>query len=250
MKSVERQKMILDVLKDRDHFEVKELLALLPASPATVRRDLVAMEQTGVIKKARGKIFRENPERTPSFEVRGLFGGEEKKLIGKAAARLVNEGDSVMIDAGTTTQAFAMELRDFQRLSVVTNSIPVAALFNRTAVQTFICGGTVHDMALLDDDAVKYLSTRRVDKAFLGASGVQMEEGVSVVSSFQLGVKRRMVQSANEVYVLLDSSKFHCMGITVFADFNELTGIITSKPIQNERLLERLDKLNVKVIYA
>jgi DeoR/GlpR family transcriptional regulator of sugar metabolism len=250
MKSIERQQRILDYFRDRDHLDVKEIIDLLPSSPATIRRDLVAMERGGKIRKARGKIFREKPDRTPPVELRGLLRGDEKKAIARAAAALVNEGDSIIIDAGTTTQALAEQLRGFRNLSVVTNSIPVAVTLNNTAVRTFICGGTIHDMALLDDDAEAYFSLRRVNKAFLGATGVREEEGVSVVSSFQFAVKRKMMQSANEVYVLLDSSKFDCMGITIFADFSELTGLVTTRPIKNGRLLERLDKLGVKVIYA
>lgn len=250
MKSNERQQAILEYLQDCDHLEVKEIIERLPSSPATIRRDLTAMERSGKIRKARGKIFREKPDRTPSVELRGLLRGDEKKAIARAAASLVREGDSIIIDAGTTTQAFAEQLRGFHNLSVVTNSIPVALTFHHTAVQTFICGGTVHDMALLDDDAEAYFSSRRVNKAFLGATGVRGEEGVSVVSSFQLAVKRKMLQAANEVYVLLDSSKFDCMGIAIFADFSEVTGLVTTRPICNSRLLERLDKLGVKIMYA
>ena len=104
-------------------------------------------------------------------------------------------------------------------------------------------------MALIDDDAVNYFATRRVRKAFLGTSGVEGDVGLTAVSPFQSSVKK-MLESTSEVYALLDSSKFSIMGINLFADFSELTGIITSKPIKNQHLLERLDKLNVKVIYA
>ncbi len=82
------------------------------------------------------------------------------------------------------------------------------------------------DMALVDSDALAYFTNRRVKKAFMGATGVRGIEGLTVSSSYQYAVKRKMLESAEEKYVLLDSSKFNFMGITLFADFNELTGII------------------------
>ncbi len=249
-RSDERQRGILDILMRQDFLYVRDIIAQLPASPATIRRDLVAMEQAGLIRKARGKIFFQAPNKAPAFDLRGLLHDREKNAIGKAAAHLVGEGDSIVIDSGTTTLAFAGHLRHFKRLSVITNSIPVAYVFNGTSVTTFVCGGMVHDMALIDEDALAYFSARRVNKAFLGATGVRGEEGLTVSTSYQYAVKRKMLESAEERYALIDSSKFEFMGISLFVDFSELTGIITSKPIQNERLLERLAKLNLRIIYA
>ena len=250
MKSDDRQKAILELLGTRDYVLVRDLLAALPASPATIRRDLVEMEQSGFIRKARGKIFLQAPNKAPAFDLRGLLRDKEKDAIGRAAAGLVNEGDSLIIDSGTTTLAFAGYLRSFRRLSVVTNSIPVAYAFNDTSVTTFLCGGMVQDMSLIDSDALAYFSTRRVNKAFLGATGVRGEEGLTVSSTYQHEVKRKMMESASEVYALIDSSKFDFMGISLFTDFSELTGVVTSRPIANPRLLERFDKLKLKVVYA
>ncbi len=249
-RSDERQRSILDILTHQDYLYVRDIIAKQSSSPATIRRDLVAMEQAGLIRKARGKIFFQAPNKAPAFDLRGLLHDREKSSIGKAAAALVEEGDSIIIDSGTTTLAFAGHLRHFKRLSVITNSIPVAYVFNGTNVTTFVCGGMVHDMALIDDDALAYFSNRRVNKAFLGATGVRSEEGLTVSTSYQYAVKRKMLESADEVYALIDSSKFDFMGISLFVDFKELTGLITSRPITNQRLLDRLAKLNLKIIYA
>jgi DeoR/GlpR family transcriptional regulator of sugar metabolism len=250
MESSERQNYIIDQLNQSEFLVISSLLNKLPASPATIRRDLTALEQAGRIRKARGKIFKEDSSRTPAFDLREVMHDEEKNSIGRTAAALVREGDSIIIDAGTTALAFANCLRQMNRLSVITNSIPVAYTFNNTKVTTFICGGMLEDMALIDDDAVNFFATRRVDKAFIAASGVRGEDGLTVVSPFQYSVKRKMVQTANEVYALIDSSKFNIMGVNLFVDFSEITGIVTSKPIKNHKLLERLDMLNVKIIYA
>ena len=250
MKSGDRQIQILEAMKETHSISVNELLEMLPASPATIRRDITALEQAGKIRKARGRIFLEDIRKAPSYEMRDAMHDEEKKRIGKAAAALVREDDSIIIDAGTTTLALAENLRDRSHLSVITNSIPVAYTFNATNVNVFMCGGMLEDLALVDDDAVAFFASHQVEKAFIGASGVRGITGLTVVSPFQFAVKRQMVRSAREVYALLDESKFHIMGVNLFADFRELTGIITSKPITNERLLERLEQEHVKVIYT
>lgn len=250
MRSGERQAQILESMKRTNSIPVNDLLKMLPASPATIRRDITALERAGKIRKARGKIFLEDISRAPAYELRDAMHDDEKKRIGKAAAALVNEGDSIIIDAGTTALALAENLRDRQHLSVITNSIPVAYAFNATAVNVFLCGGMLEDMALVDDDAVQFFASHQVDKAFVGASGVRGSVGLTVVSPFQFAVKKQMIASAREVYALLDESKFHIMGVNLFADFNELTGIITSRPIAGEQLLARLEQENIQVIYS
>lgn len=250
MKNDERRKRIVELLSRHEYLRTNDIIASLPSSPATIRRDLVHMQEEGVILKIRGKVFLQAANKVPSFDVRGLLYDEEKNSIGRAAAALVNEGDSIIIDSGTTALALANELRGYQRLSVVTNSVPAACIFHGTSVATFVCGGMMEDMALVDNDAVAYLSSRRVNKLFLGATGVRGSEGLTVSSSYQRAVKRTMLEAAQERYALIDSSKFQFMGITLLCDFSELTGIVTSKPIRNEQLLERFDKLGLKIIYS
>lgn len=174
--------------------------------------------------------------------------GNEKKRIAQAAAALVRDGDTIIIDAGTTTQALANALRDRQRLSVITNSIPVAYIFNGTAVHVFFCGGMLEDMAVVDDDAIQFLAAHQVDKAFISATGIRGTQGLTTTSLFQFAVKRQMIKSAQEIYALLVESKFHATGVNLFADFRELTGIVTSKPVTNPDLLERLEQEHVQVI--
>ncbi len=246
----DRLHRILDLLaRQGESLHVNDLIARLESSPATIRRDLSVLEKDGLVTVSRGRA-RRTEAKNAAFDVRGVLNGREKKAIGLAAAGLVEEGDSIIIDSGTTTLALACNLLEYRRLSVVTNSIPVAAAFNGTAINTHLCGGTVNDMALVDGDAVAYLASRRVDKAFIGACGVRETEGLTILSSFQHPVKRKMLEVAGQTYALIDSSKFECSGLILFAEFSELSGIVTSAPILNERLLEQLDRHNVRVICA
>ena len=249
MSKDERHDHILELIAlQPDGLLVSELIECLDCSPATVRRDLISLEKVGLIVQSRGRV-RKSETRNASFDLRGVINGTEKEAIGKTAAALVKDGESIIIDSGTTTLALAYSLLARQRLFVVTNSIPVAYAFNGTAINTCMCGGTVNDMCLVDDDATTYLASRRVDKAFIGACGVRAD-GLTILSSFQHPVKRKMVEMADEVYVLVDSSKFESSGIIRFADFSDLTGLVTTKPIRNERILEEIDKHNVNLIVA
>lgn len=251
MKSLERQEQILSVIQRTGSASVNDLIEMLPASPATVRRDITALAESGKIRKDRGRVSLETGHaRVPAYELRNTMYDAEKKLIGRAAAALVRDGDTIIIDAGTTAQALAVSLRNRQRLSVITNSIPVATVFNGSPVHVFLCGGMLEDMALVDDDAVHFLATHQVDKAFISATGVRGTQGLTTTSLFQFAVKRQMIQSAQEVYALLVESKFHAMGVNLFADFQELSGIVTSKPIADEALVKRLEQEHVNIIYA
>ena len=229
---------------------INELIEMLPASPATIRRDITALADSGKIRKDRGRICQAEVRQVPAYQLRDAMYDAEKKRIGRAAAALVRDGDTIIIDAGTTTQALAENLRKRQRLCVITNSLPVASIFNDTQVHVFLCGGMVEDMSLVDDDAVRFLAAHRVDKAFISASGVRRTDGLTTTSSFQFAVKRQMIASAQEVYALLDESKFHAMGVNLFAGFQDLTGIVTSKPLTDPELLQQLKNAGTQVLYS
>jgi len=106
----------------------------------------------------------------------------------------------------------------------------------------------LEDMAVVDDDAIQFLAAHQVDKAFISATGIRGTQGLTTTSLFQFAVKRQMIKSAQEIYALLVESKFHATGVNLFADFRELTGIVTSKPVTNSDLLERLEQEHVQVI--
>ena len=110
MNGTERQEQILAAMRLSGSISVNELIEMLPASPATVRRDITALAANGKIRKDRGRIFLEGNPQVPAFELRGEMYGDEKKRIAQAAAALVRDGDTIIIDAGTTTQALANAL--------------------------------------------------------------------------------------------------------------------------------------------
>ncbi len=250
MKYEQRKSYILERLEGRDFVLINDLIDEMSASPATIRRDIVKMEQEGVIRRSRGKLFLHSQKKVPKFFLRESMQDDEKIRIGKKAAELVEEGDTIIIDAGTTALAFAQQLRNFRMITVLTNSIPVAYSLGDTDIDTYVCGGYQEDMALVDESAVSYFENRRVKKAFLSASGVNGEIGLSVTSTLQMSVKKKMAECADKVYILLDSSKFHITGICTFLDFSEIDGLVTSRKITDQKLLDRLQSLGVELYYS
>lgn len=246
----ERHATIIKMCTDNQFVLIKDLFEVIPASPATIRRDLTLLEQKGIIRKFSGKITLD-VNRVPVFDTRHSIQNNEKAAIGRAAAELVSDNDSIIIDSGTTCLALATYLRNTNKknVSVITNSIPVATTLNDTNISTFICGGTLVDFSLIDDDAVAYFSARRVNKAFIGATGVR-KEGLTVVSPLQRSVKKKMIEVATEVYALVDSTKFNTTGINLFAGFDQLTGIVTYGPINDKEILEQCRAHNLKIIDA
>jgi len=250
MKGDNRRQQILEFAQKKEIVMINELFNAISASVATIRRDINTLAAEGKIHKTRGKIIYVEPDRAPVYSFRDNINYDEKKLIGRKAAEMVHENDTICIDAGTTTLALAENLKDKKSLSVITNSVPVATILNNTDVHVFMPGGMLEDMCLADADTVDYLARHHVDKAFIGASGVSGCRGLTVTSPLQYSVKKQIIKSADEVYALIDSTKFHISGVNVFSEFSELTGIITARPIEDPKLIQVLEENNVKIIYV
>lgn len=250
MDQFERQQWILDQLQQEGAIAIQTLIERMPASPATIRRDLNELSVSGKLIKRRGKVFAGADARIPAYELRHAMHDEEKDQIGKKAASLVQEGDTIILDAGTTVLALAKHLRSFQNLSVLTNSLPVAMVLQDTQVHVFVCGGMLEDMALLDQDALAFFEKHSADKAFISSAGVRMPAGLTVLSPFHYAMKRQMMEAAREVYGLIDHSKFSTMSVNLFAEFRELTGLVTSPLIRGTQWEEQILEQNVRLIYS
>ena len=251
MQSNERTDLILKIVRKRGSIKVSDLIKLIPASAATIRRDINKLASSSAIKHKHGIVsYKDNSNDFIIFDMRKNIYDEEKKEIGRLASTLVREGETIIIDGSSTALALARQLTGRKSLSVITNSLPVALVLANTAVKVFVTGGLLQDTSLLDYDAEKYFESKRVDIAFIGATGVRGTEGITSISPFHAAIRRQMIRCANRVYVLLDSSKFTLTGVDLAVNFSEITGIITTKPIQSKELLTRLNELGTEIYYT
>ena len=181
-----RQGDIYHIIQERESVEVHDLIAMFDVSAATIRKDLTLLEQSGLVFRTHGEVHIANQnERILSFESRSSLRTEAKKAIAQEAVKTIHEGDSIILDSGSTTLAIAELLRDFQHLTVITNSVPAALTLNNTQLLVIMVGGILHgqNLSIQGPEAEKYLSQIEADKAFICSSGVRKDVGLVTSNS-------------------------------------------------------------------
>jgi DeoR family fructose operon transcriptional repressor len=250
--AAERQQSILERLHRAGKITVEELTVAFGVSAPTIRNDLARLEEQGHLKRTHGgAIALQRTLFEPAYAQRLVMRHEEKRAIARTAAAMVRDGETVLLDAGTTTYEMALLLKERRDLTVVTNSIANAqALMENGALDVILVGGSlqVRRQAILGPLAVKFLEPFRVDRAFLAFNGIDSKLGFTVVDFDAAEIKQRMMACARETIVVADSSK---IGQTAFASAAPLTAarlLITDAGIADtDRLLLEENGLPVKI---
>nr|WP_092074159.1 DeoR/GlpR family DNA-binding transcription regulator [Dendrosporobacter quercicolus]NSL47719.1 DeoR/GlpR transcriptional regulator [Dendrosporobacter quercicolus DSM 1736]SDM79540.1 transcriptional regulator, DeoR family [Dendrosporobacter quercicolus] len=224
----ERKLKIVKYLSKYSRASVQELSKLFQVSESTVRRDLQELESARLLKRTHGgAVCRENYNFEPAFVDKADQFRKEKESIAKKAAELIQDGDTLVIDSGTTTLYLARELKQFSGLKVVTNSIILAQeLQNDEAAEVIVIGGVLRQntRSLVGPIAEQTLGLLRVDKAFIGTNGMDLASGLTTPNLSEAAVKRKMIAIAAQVIVLADSTK---IGRQAFAGFADLAQVDT-----------------------
>ncbi len=225
----ERQARILRILDDEQRAGVALLAERLQVSEETIRRDLKDLEGRGLVLKTHGGAMRHVSPPMP-YENRLKHASQFKVAIGRAAAELVAEGESILIDSGTTALALAHSLR-VTRVRVVTNSLEVAkVIVERPEYDLILAGGrwdTLHQF--IGPAAVEQLTRYRVDKLFLGMAGLDSRLGITGPSEDEAAVKRAMIQTAQEVIGLADHTKIGQVAFAHVAPISVLDILVTDE---------------------
>jgi DeoR family fructose operon transcriptional repressor len=240
----ERRRTILEHLRLSGKVTVEELAAQFAVSAPTIRTDLARLEELGVLQRTHGgAILPSGTLFEPAYAQRQVMRHAEKRAIAREAAGMVEDGETILLDAGTTTYELALCLRDRPALTVVTNSIPIAMAFvENSAVDVMLVGGRVHPrrLATLGPLAVRFLGAFRVDRAFLSFNGVDVEAGFTVVDFEAAESKVGMMASAREVVVLADSDKIGRVAFARVGPVSSAQVLVTDSGIGNRerRMLE------------
>lgn len=245
MYAEERQQAIAALIAQRGRMAVTQLSDLYGVTTETVRRDLAVLEKAGLIRRVHGGAI---PADALTIELgtaeREQSRTAEKDRIGKAALEyLPPTGGSVLIDAGTTTDRAASYLPTDRDLLVVTNSIPIASRVSTVGgIRLHLLGGRVRGVTLaaVGDEALRVLSSLRVDVALVGTNGISTRHGLSTPDSDEAAVKRAIVAAARQVVVLADSSKVGREDFVSFAPLAQVDTIITDtdlRPSDRDELL-------------
>jgi DeoR/GlpR family transcriptional regulator of sugar metabolism len=217
-----------------------KLSARFSVSVVTIRKDLDDLESEGLLQRTfGGAVFSHRSRFNRSFLERGQQYRREKCAIAAAAGTYIKDGDTIMLDAGTTTLALAEHLKShIKSVLVITCSVPAALELSSAGYDILLLGGMVRNksLALLGRETLRIIERYRADKAFLGSSGFTVEMGHTTPNPEDAQVKEAIMRSANETYVLVDSSKYGHRCLTSFARLRDVDLTITDGGLSRSKV--------------
>lgn len=231
MLAVERRRSIVELVHLKGGVSTTELAERIGISLATVRRDIRALERNSLIVRTRGGAVSTTHSTAyePLYNVKIRLREAEKEHIGRAAAALIAEGDSVIFDSGSTTRSVARSAKRL-RMSAVALDLPTGLeLADSPTVDVLIVGGHVRTelYAIVGAFAEEMLRQIHVNRLFLGADSVDLAGGVTNASPTEVPVKRLAIAAAHEVILVADSSKFGRMSLVKVCDIQHVHHIVT-----------------------
>jgi len=253
MLAEERRARILDILNESENgaVYVTELSQAFGVSTMTIRRDLDWLEEMALVKRVHGGAvaYQGLVFEKPFLERGGEF-SQEKQAIGRLAAQLVRDGETIILDAGTTTQQVARHLVDKKDLTVVTNALPVAQELARfLQVSTILLGGMLKrkELCTVGPMVTQELSPLAVDRFFLSAAGFTVEKGATDPDLRETEVKQAMIRAAREVVLVADSSKWGVVTFAQIAPWSAIHKLVTDDGLPVEAI-QGLEAEGVEVI--
>jgi DeoR/GlpR family transcriptional regulator of sugar metabolism len=227
----ERMQTILRMLEARGSVPVSELSQAFAVSEVTVRSDLTALAEQGLVARVRGGVRAlQQGQSELGFDLRLRVEVARKRAIARAAAALVGEGEAVALDASTTAYYLALELRTKRELVVLTNGLHVAtALADAPDVTVLVTGGTLRlsAMSVVGELGTDVLRATRITRGFLGARGLSRDRGLMDLNPDEVRLKRAIADACEEVYGILDGTKWHRSALLSFVPAETLAGIVT-----------------------
>lgn len=249
----ERRETILAELGTKGKVQVHALAGMFNVSTETIRRDLDRLEKEGRLRKVYGGAVQTRSERIePTFMKRSQMHSGEKRAIGKLAASLVREGETVLLDNGTTTIEIMRELKDRGDVTVITSSVPIlACALDGFQGKVIFAGGEVHMGIQAATGAIAHqlLDQFKVNKAFISAGGISLADGITEYNLEEALLSRKMMQRTEEAILVADHSKF---GVTTFAQIAPIEHIsmIVTDPGCSQEWIDALNKLDVEVLIS
>lgn len=249
----DRQKVIMGMLRQSSSVSVSVLARNFQVSEVTIRKDLTALENAGLLYRTHGKAVLINPFiNDRHINEKEQNNAAEKLAIGRYAAGLIADRDSIMIASGTTMHYLAREIKDKEHLTVITAAVPVTTiLMSNQNMEVIQLGGTVRTSSLstVGPYAEQMLGNFVCNKLFIGVDGIDTEYGLTTTNLMEASLNRAMMQSSQRTIVLADSSKFGRRGFSKICGIEAVDRIITDDGIKPEILAQLEDNgVNVTVV--
>ena len=248
----QRRQEILNLIREDGHAKVQKLAQIFKVSDVTIRQDLEALEEMGYVQREHGGAFLKD---VGNFASTGTLINESVKVVAKQelarkAVSLIREGDSIILDAGSTTTELAKLMNGMKNLNVITNALNIAYILGgNPGINLIVSGGEFKapTLSLTGDMAAATFKGLHVDKCFLATAGISSDMQLTYPSLSDLVVKSAMIRAANKVYLLADSSK---IGVSSFASLGRISLIdtlITDSKITKEQR-QALLELHIDVL--
>ena len=239
MTTFERRRRIVDLLREKSSLTVTELTTLLEVSEGTIRNDLTALAESQQLMRVRGgAVLHDNLQNnSPIFETRARTNAQAKKRIARWAADMVEDGDSIILDASSTVFHMASFLYNRQRITVFTHGIEVARVLAKNPSNTVILmGGELRPdgTSVTGHLGAKFLENLHVKTAFVSCSGFSVDAGLTEVNIQDIPLKIEMLTCADQVVALIDSSKFGQVTLSSFAKINQISRVVTDNNIEDQ----------------
>jgi DeoR family transcriptional regulator, fructose operon transcriptional repressor len=244
-----RKQKILENIEQSGIIDVKEMAVILDTSEITVRRDLTVLAEQGLLVRTHGGAMKVSLSQMPvSFAQKSAVNSEQKDEICTLAANLIQEGDVVFLDCGSTVFRMCPFIRNLN-IKVVTNSLPIINELIGSTVSLNFAGGEIdfERQAAHGKIAVEHFGRYRADKAFVGIDGISIKNGLSASSEKEAEITLALAQNARETYFLCDSSKLEKDRYFPFAPIDFVENLITDSLVLEE-ILKTYEAAGVRIL--
>ncbi len=252
MKNItDRHEYILKKLKEDGKVNIIELIDLMKVSGVTIRKDLKMLEDKNLLFRTRGGGSIKNPYASErSIYEKELINAEEKQRIAKAALKLIKNTDSIAIGSGSTVFEVARFLNPAEHITVITPALKVGLeLSNRNNIEVLQLGGMIrsNSSSVAGNFAELILDQISCGIVFLGVDGIDLDFGFSITNLSEAALDQKMIEAAQTVVILADSTKFDKRGLGKVCTFEQVEYIITDDKV-DDMVVQQLEEKGVKVI--
>lgn len=235
----ERRRRICDLLREHGRVMVNDLAARFDTSEVTIRHDLSALESAGALDRTRGGALSRRENDDLPIRVKQTLRHAEKVRIARAAAAMIRDGETIILDSGTTTAELARQIRtlDVKSINVITNALNIAMLLSDVpAVRLIMLGGILRQEShsLAGHMAERALDNLQADRLFLGADGLDPEIGLMTPHLPEAQLNARMIEISRQVVTVADATKLMRRNVCVIAKVDQLDLFITDASAQPE----------------
>ncbi len=248
--TIDRRVKILDILNSQGKVSVSELSEIFQVSEVTIRNDLSHLDAKNLLIKTRGGALKiQSVGIDHHLNEKAKINSKDKQAIGKKAAEIINDNDTIIIDSGTTTVEIAKNLNGKRNLTVVTNALNIASQLINDDVKVIVLGGILrsNSLSLVGPIAENSIKNFYCDKCFIGVDGIDSNSGIYTPIPEEANLNKLMIENSKEVIVVTDSSKFKRKGFGFIAPMSKVNMIITDSKIPEDDL-KKLQSMEIKVV--